>query len=59
MKDKTGQSKRLPGGFRELKVLLGKSIRILDEKKTDEDAKADLKIYNHLNAEATTLKGTS
>ena len=34
-------------------------IRILDEKKTDEDWKKHQDTYNHLNAEATTLKGTS
>ena len=39
-------------------MLLEKSTRILDEKKTGEDTKADLKTYSHLNAEATTLKGT-
>ena len=55
--NKTGQSRRLPGGFRELKVLLEKSIRILDEKKTDEDRTRDLITYDHRNAEATTQKG--
>ena len=40
-------------------MLLEKSIRTLDEKKTDEDATKYQSIDYHLNAEATTLKGTS
>ena len=59
MRDKTGQSRRLPGRFRELKVLPESIIRIFDDLGAIEDSTKRVNVYNHLNAKATMLKGTS